>query len=338
VSGGAGDDGLLGGRGDDSLIGGAGDDTFVFRRLTDGADTIADWGDGQDRLDIGALLAAAGLGAEDVVLDGWSTPGATVLRIGSTGVSITLTGATAAELDLSALAETGVIRSVAVAAGGDGPLVLDRVPAYEWYHGCAPTAVASIFGYWDLHGHPKYFDAQGWDALRWTAAVQDEISSPEHNAKYDPTPDDPPLTDPADTSIADFLRTSEGSVTFGWTWLASVDSGIEGYAELRGAPVDARTAPVAAVAWEDVVAEIDAARPMLFLVDTGGDGATDHFVPVLGYDDRGPEGGRWYGAYTTWTEAETVEWFEWRPMAAGEEWGVAHVTFVQPLGADAIVA
>jgi hypothetical protein len=45
----------------------------------------------------------------------------------------------------------------------------------------------------------------------------------------------------------------------------------------------------------------------MLIVDTDGDGATDHFVPVLGYDDRG-ELGQFYGLYTTWSEDETVVW------------------------------
>ncbi len=46
------------------------------------------------------------------------------------------------------------------------------------------------------------------------------------------------------------------------------------------------------------------------------------------------------GAYTTWTEEEQVEWFEWRPIAAGDAWGVGYVTFAQevPGAADAVFA
>jgi hypothetical protein len=86
--------------------------------------------------------------------------------------------------------------------------VLDEVPAYNWYHGCGPTASASVIGYYDLHGYPQLFDAQGWDAVRLTENVQDQISSPQHNAKYDSTPDDLTLPVPPPTSLADFMHTS----------------------------------------------------------------------------------------------------------------------------------
>jgi len=66
------------------------------------------------------------------------------------------------------------------------PVSLSNVPAYNWYHGCGPTAAASIMGYYDVHGYSNLFDASGWDAVKQTANVQDQISSPAHNAKYDP--------------------------------------------------------------------------------------------------------------------------------------------------------
>jgi hypothetical protein len=324
---GDGADHLLGGRGNDAMTGGAGDDVFILRHATDGADTIIDWGNGHDRLNVAGVLAETGLGASDVVLDGTSVPGSTVLRIGDTGVSVTLLGAKVQDVDLSKLGATGVVWSQAVASQ---PVVLDQVPAYDWYHGCTPTSVASILGYWDLHGHPGYFDAEGWDQLRLTASVQDEISSPTHNARYDSSPDDLTQPDAGDTSIADFLHTSEGSLGFGWTWLSLIDSGIENYAALRGDPIDARSESFAAFSWDEFTREIDDGRPMIFNVDTTADGIVDHTVPVLGYDDRG-DGGRWFGAYTTWTEDETVEWFQFRPEAAGSDWGVDSVVFIQPL-------
>ncbi|WP_340107827.1 calcium-binding protein [Pikeienuella sp. HZG-20] len=58
-----GNDRLGGGEGNDALTGGAGADSFVFTH--DGAgnlDTIMDYGDGADRVDLGALLTEAGAG------------------------------------------------------------------------------------------------------------------------------------------------------------------------------------------------------------------------------------------------------------------------------------
>jgi len=72
--------------------------------------------------------------------------------------------------------------------------------------------------------------------------------------------------------------------------------------------------------------EIDAGRPMMFLVDSSGDGGTDHFVPILGYDDRGADG-KYYACYTTWTENETVNWYQFRGMSSSYAWGVAYGTY-----------
>ena len=41
----------------------------------------------------------------------------------------------------------------------DGPVLLENVPAYDWYHGCGPTAAASIIGYYDMQGYSNLFDA-----------------------------------------------------------------------------------------------------------------------------------------------------------------------------------
>jgi hypothetical protein len=105
--------------------------------------------------------------------------------------------------------------------------------------------------------------------------------------------------------------------------------GIEGYAALRGAPVDAWSEGVTASTWAEVTQQILGDHPMVFLVDTDGNGDTDHFVPVLGFDTRA-DGTEWFAAYTTWHEDEGIDWFQFRPMESGNEWGVGYVTFVDP--------
>ena len=43
-------------------------------------------------------------------------------------------------------------------------------------------------GYWDMNGCPNLFNVQG--SLVFTESnVQDQIFSPAHNLKYNPTPD-----------------------------------------------------------------------------------------------------------------------------------------------------
>ena len=67
--GGEGHDMLVGGEGDDRLIGGAGADTFVF--LPDhGNDTIADFSDGEDLIDLSAFTGIAGFGDLSIAQQG----------------------------------------------------------------------------------------------------------------------------------------------------------------------------------------------------------------------------------------------------------------------------
>lgn len=220
----------------------------------------------------------------------------------------------------------------ASAAASAGAHVISSVPAYSWYHGCGPTAAASVLGYWDLAGYRNLFTASAPDIFS-TPSVQDQISSPAHNAKYDPSPDAPGPA-PASTSIADWFQTSVDPLAFGWSFLSFAQDAFEGYAAYRGYQFEAQTRAIAALSdgfsfsWDDAVREIDGGRPFLSLVDTDGNGATDHFVPVLGYDDRGPLG-RFYGFYTTWDESETISWEPFRPL--GNPWGMGYATFVRPL-------
>jgi hypothetical protein len=207
------------------------------------------------------------------------------------------------------------------------PITIPDVPAYSWYHGCGPTAVASVFGYWDQHGFPRLFDASGADVYL-TGNVQDQISSPEHNAKYDPTPD-APGPEPRDTSIADFFHTSEGALDYGWSYQADAPAAFTGYAQSRGYRFRSSYEWWSLFSWEELSREIDAGRPMMFLVDSDGDGGSDHFVPVFGYEDRGLTG-LWYGFYANWDEGEAIQWERFRPVATSAPWGVSYATFVSP--------
>ncbi len=205
---------------------------------------------------------------------------------------------------------------------------LSGVPAYNWYHGCGPTAAASIIGYYDLKGYDNLFQASGWDAVKLTANVQDEISSPAHNAKYDPTPDNPALPVPEMTSIACWFGTSVDPVPYGGSYQSWACGMFEAYAASRGYDCISTQDYYGIFGWEDLVAEIDAGRPMMFLVDFTGDGECDHFVPVFGYDDRGAAG-RYYACYTTWSENEDVVWKQLRWLSSSYSWGVGVATYVQ---------
>ena len=214
------------------------------------------------------------------------------------------------------------VLAVLVSAGlaGGAPVTLSNVPHYNWYHGCGPTAAASIIGYYEMQGFTGLFDSDGWDNVKLTSNVQDQISSPAHNAKYDPHPDNASLPVPPKTSLACWFQTSVNQ-QYGWSYLSRADDSFEGYAGYRGYESDSYYRSYGAMSFDDLVTEIDAGRPMMYLVDTDGNGGTDHFVPILGYDDRGG-GDLYYACYTTWSEVESITWKPYRPM--GSSWGVGY--------------
>lgn len=307
-----GDDQLDGGRGVDDLTAGPGWDTFVLRAGDGGADRVRDFEDGIDQFDLD------GLSFTDLRIDRAGTT-ASRISVARTSEAIAIVdGVTPDDL-------TGIDFGI-----GFSGTVLDEVPSYYWYHGCSPTAGGSIIGYWDQRGYDGLFDASGWSDVRMTYNVADQISSPAHNDKYDPKPDDPTLPDPPDTSIADFMHTSEGALDMGYTYVTDIGPGLAAYAGHRGASFESATySAFAGFGWDDLVTSIDAGHPLLFSVDTDGDGGVDHTVPVFGYDDRGAEG-RFYAFNTTWEEAEHVAWEEFLPTSPGERWGVGVVSTFEP--------
>jgi sugar lactone lactonase YvrE len=207
--------------------------------------------------------------------------------------------------------------------------VLSGAPAYAWYHGCGPTAAASIFGYYDLKGYTNLFAASGPDVYQ-TAYVYEEISSTAHNEKYDPTPDRTDLPAPNPTSIADWFRTSVDPLDYGGSYFSDAIAAFEGFADYKGYAFSATNEWFSpSDTWDHLVAEITKGRPVYFLVDSDGDGNSDHYVPVIGYDDRGADG-RWYACYRTTLDGEAEE-ENWQPFqGAGNAWGIVGITIVDP--------
>jgi hypothetical protein len=116
---------------------------------------------------------------------------------------------------------------------------------------------------------------------------------------------------------------------YGWAYQSYADDAFEGYAQYRGYTFDSYYETWSNFTWNELVTEITLGNPMMFLVDSNGDGGTDHFVPVLGYDDRGQDG-LWYGLYTTWSEPESLAWQRFHGMTSGQAWGVGYATYVHP--------
>jgi len=220
---------------------------------------------------------------------------------------------------------------------GPEAVVIPGVPAYLWRHGCGPTAAGMIIGYWDSQGYDWLVPG---DASTQTQAVNEMMASsiapgshlfdyaqPVDHAPGPLLPDrsEEPFGDehPAD-SLADFMRTSWSSRGnyYGWSWFSDFGPALEGYVNLvkpDGYSVATENLVMGStLTWESYKAEIDAGRPMALLVDTEGDGVTDHFITAIGYDDS--TGVRRYAAYDTWNRQ--VHWYDFRQLGKGIQWGI----------------
>lgn len=220
----------------------------------------------------------------------------------------------------------------------DDAVVIDQVPAYRWYHGCAPSAGASIVGYWDLHGYDNLFDASGWNTVKLTDNVAEQISSTAHNDYFegadDGDSDVPPA--PVRTSLADFFRTSVDPLANGQSPVGYASSAIPRYAGYRGYEFSSVNKYFGQIEWEAFKTEIDAGRPILALVNSGNPsgGSGDHFIPIIGYDENCNDNGeKCYAAYlnqSTADEAETVHWKRFQSCFSGQ-WGIDRVAFIWPI-------
>ncbi len=206
--------------------------------------------------------------------------------------------------------------------------VITGVPAYTWYHGCAPTSIGMIMGYWDMQGYSNLFTASGSDVYS-TVNVQDQISSPDHNARYDSTPDN--TTIPISyTSIADYLGTSVDPRPYGGSSATNAGSATVAYAASRGYTFTTANKTFSNT-WNALVSEVNAGRPMLLFVDSVfNDGIFDHAVPAIGYDTNYNGDGPYYACYTTGSENEVPVWYSFRGLAANTPYGVYGGVTVNP--------
>jgi PKD repeat protein len=223
-------------------------------------------------------------------------------------------------------------------------VVIPGVPPYSWHHGCGPTAAGMVIGYWDGNG----FDALvPGSAATQTVAVNEMIASEGPASNYtdyclpidnsgthpQPLPDlsEPPAGDEhPDECVADFMKTSQSAHWnyYGWSWFSDVGPALEHYVKLiKPAGYYATTSRLTMgwnFDWNVFRAEIDAGRPLVFLVDTNADGNTDHFVTAIGYDVV--DDVLKYACFDTWTPA--IHWEDFAQMTSGQPWGIyGAVTF-----------
>jgi chitodextrinase len=230
-------------------------------------------------------------------------------------------------------------------AGGDGSgdggepsggssYVISGVPAYLWYAGCAPTAGGMILGYWDGNGFSNLVvgDASDTSPLGNLTNIDNMIATPEFFTDYNGSPDnsEPGQSHHTDNCVADFMHTSQSYYmqADSWTGWNYAGDGLLGYAQYRGySDADAWSETrYSATLWTDVVADLNAGYPVMFLVDYNGDGSTDHFVTVVGYNDSTME----YAAYNTWDSS--VHWYPFTLFSISQPhvWSVYGATFFRP--------
>jgi len=219
------------------------------------------------------------------------------------------------------------------------------VPAYLWQHGCSPTSVGMVVGYYDTHGLP---DLVIGDASTQTSEVNAMIASDsdypfcgqpnsDHFQDYACPIDEQEFLETGNTipdrsetggahednCVADFHLTSRSSegMGYGWSWWSDTPASFVDYCHYANPDynIEATNYYFYDFSWEDYKAEIDNNLPLNLLVDTDGDAQTDHFVVGIGYDDATME----YGIYDTWDL--NVHWYSWRELGTGP-WSIMGVT------------
>lgn len=217
------------------------------------------------------------------------------------------------------------------------------VPRYFWRHGCGPTAVGMVVGYWDTLG---YSDLIPGDAHTQTDAVNQAIASggargaswpadrAQHYEDY-ASPEDyfPNLREDAvitagrtphpDNSIADFMGTSRSSwgEFYGWSSTADVGPAWIQYVNLKNSRYEPGFTQyywdyLPELTWELVTSEIDQGRPLVAFVDTDGNGDVDHATPIVGYREDPQQ----YACWDTWNSS--LRWENFAGVSPGTPWGI----------------
>lgn len=228
--------------------------------------------------------------------------------------------------------KSGPFRPVGVNTGitdknPNSVVVIDGVPSYLWFRGCGPTSLGMVVGYYDTHGFSDLIEG---DASTQTGNVDDAIADSAHYCDYSLPLDYYPnlLQDKSDLGgahisdcMADFMKTSWSSDEnyWGWSWAVDVAPAFTNYVHMKDSGYIVTTSYEyfsIFSSWNVYKNEIDNNRPVELLVDSDGNGSTDHFVAGIGYDDVN----LLYGIYDTWDN--TVHWYQFRAMSNTYPWGI----------------
>ncbi len=216
------------------------------------------------------------------------------------------------------------------------------VPSYLWRHGCGPTALGMVVGFFDSNGFEGLIPGSAWTQ---TEEVDQSIASggsdgavfpPGQRGHYEdyslPIDGYPEMLPDAylaegiqphqSDSLADFMHTSQSTYNnyYGWSWSNHVAPAFEAFVRSRSSSYD----PIVhfyyrtSMTWSVLQSEIDQNRPMVFLVDSNSDGNTDHFVTIIGYRTSPT---LQYAIWDTWSNT-VVRWEDFAYIQAGVPWGI----------------
>jgi len=215
----------------------------------------------------------------------------------------------------------------------DNQIIVNNVPIYLWHRGCGPTALGMVVGYYDMNG---FNDLIIGNASSQTTDVNNAMANQEHYDDYSLPIDNYPdlFQDKSELGgahssncIADFMETSWSSKNnrYGWSWSNKIDDAFRNYIQMQNANYTIFTSYnyFGSSSWDNFKIEIDNNRPVVILVDSDGDGNTDHFVTGIGYDEDNST----YGIYDTWDN--DIHWYGWRGLASGNDWGIYGFNILQ---------
>ncbi len=218
------------------------------------------------------------------------------------------------------------------------------VPAYDWRHGCGPTALGMVIGYYDTMGFSDLVQGSAFDQtneVNQMIASGGDIGNPnpsgfegnfeDYASPVDSYPNmmvDAYITagrEPhTNNSIADYMDTSKSTRSnyYGWSWSSDVGKAFTGYISQQNSSYQKSFSEYSAfdnsLTWSILTNEIDSGRPMVFLVDSDGNGGTDHFVTVIGYRTNPT---LQYGSWDTWSTSQ-IRWEDFTYINSGIPWGI----------------
>ena len=134
----------------------------------------------------------------------------------------------------------------------------------------------------------------------------------------------------ASNCVADFMETSWSSRDnrYGWSWFSDVPASFVDYVNLV-APEYGPTASnyrYVYFPFSMFMEEINNGRPVVLLVDSDGNGSTDHFITAIGYEQTS----EMYACLNTWDG--DVHWYPWRQMSSSYSWGIYGATTFDFIG------